>query len=342
MGWLTARAPARIDFTGAYTDILPFCETVVGHQVNLAVTLWATAAGALRDDGRIVIDLPDLAAHTDVATPDELRGSTPSALVERIVAELLDGHGLSLRVTTLAPAGSGLGGSGAVGVAVVGLIRALLGHSLDAVKIANDAAALERRAGSLGGRQDQFAAALGGLHHFQFLSDTATVDRLTLGPQVAETLRDRFVLVHPGGSRESSGLVDTVIGRHMAGDDATTRALTALNDAAHQVRTALDADDPSAFAASVRDVARLQRAVSPVIASPALTHLEAELSGVVEFVKPTGSGGAGNCLLVNHRSGQRSTLLGHLARRGFRVLPIEVDHQGLVIQPAHDRKRVER
>ena len=334
---LTARAPARIDFTGAYTDILPFCSTIAGHQINLAVTLWATAEGALRDDGRIVIDLPDLGITRDAATVDDLPRSTRSALIETIVAELLDGAGLTLRVTTLAPAGAGLGGSGAVGVAVVGLIRALHGQALDPVEIANQAARLERASGSLGGRQDQFAAALGGLHHLQFLADTATADRLHIGPRITAALRDDFLLVHPGGTRESSDLVDAVIGRHIDGHHPTTQALVALNDAAHHVRAALDSDDPAAFAASVRDVASRQRAVSPLIASPTVTHLEAELPDVIDFVKPTGAGGPGNCLLIHHLPGRRTVLLEHLAKRRFQVLPIQFDHDGLTIQPTLTR-----
>lgn len=148
-------------------------------------------------------------------------------------------------------------------------------------------------------------------------------------------------MVHPGGTRESSDLVDAVIGRYMGGDSITSRALVALNDAAHHVRTALDRDDPAAFTDSVQKVARLQRAVSPLIASPALTHLKAELPDVVDFVKPTGSGGTGNCLLIHHLPGRRPVLLEHLAKRRLRVLPIYVDQHGLTIQPA-SRRSTER
>lgn len=333
MQWMTARAPARIDFTGAYTDILPFCQEIIGHQVNLAVRLWATAHGALRDDGRIVIDLPDLGAHVKANSAAELAGTTPSALIETIVNRLLpdDGAGLSLQVRTLAPAGSGLGGSGAVGVAVVGLLKALRGHPLDRVAVADEAAEMERASGSLGGRQDQFAAALGGLHHLQFLADTATADRLTLGPEVAEALAQRFMLVHPGGTRDSSDLVDQVIGQHIAGDQAMTRALQALNDTGPHVRAAIDSDDPTAFIDAIRHVARRQRAVSPVIASPALLTVETTLPGAVAFVKPTGSGGHGNCLLICHRPDARDLVAEFVTTRGFTVMPIEVDHDGLTI-----------
>jgi D-glycero-alpha-D-manno-heptose-7-phosphate kinase len=333
MQWMTARAPARIDFTGAYTDILPFCENVVGHQVNLAVRLWATAQGTLRDDGRIVIDLPDLGAHAKANSPAELAGTTPSALIETIVAQLLPGRGagLSLQVRTLAPAGSGLGGSGAVGVAVVGLLRALRGEPVDPVAIANEAAQMERQSGSLGGRQDQFAAALGGLHHLRFLADTATADRLTLGPDITRALTDRFTLVHPGGARDSSDLVDQVIGRHVAGDQSTTRALQALNDTGPYLRAAIDSDNPAAFIETMRHVAHRQRAVSPVIASPALVDVEATLPGAVEFVKPTGSGGHGNCLLIGHRPDARDLVIEFVTSRGFVVLPIDIDHDGLTI-----------
>jgi D-glycero-alpha-D-manno-heptose-7-phosphate kinase len=333
MKWMTARAPARIDFTGAYTDILPFCERIVGHQVNLAVELWATAQGALRDDGRFIIDLPDLGTHAVANSPQELTGTTPSTLIETIVAALAPngGAGLSLRVTTHAPAGSGLGGSGAVGVAVVAVLQALRREPINRVDIANQAAALERQAGSLGGRQDQFAAALGGLHHLQFLANAATADRLPIGSNITQALDERFMLVHPGGTRDSSDLVGHVIGRHVAGDQATTRALQALNDMGPYVRAAIDSDDPDAFIETVGHVARLQRAVSPVISSPALVDLETALEGAVDFVKPTGSGGPGNCLLICHRPDYRPFVTEHITQRGFTELAIDIDHAGLAL-----------
>jgi D-glycero-alpha-D-manno-heptose-7-phosphate kinase len=217
---------------------------------------------------------------------------------------------------------------------VVGLLRALHDQSLDPTPIAEQAAALERRAGSLGGRQDQYAAALGGLHHLQFLGDLATADQLVLGPNISTILTERFVLLHSGGTRDSSDLVGHVIGRHVDGDVATTSALVALNDAGPSVRASIDSDDPAAFIRSIQDVAELQRAVSPVITSPALVELATALDRVIDFVKPTGSGGPGNCLLVCHQPGGRSSLLDHATRHRFTVLPIEPDHAGLVVGPS--------
>lgn len=335
MTWVTARAPVRVDFTGGYTDVEPFCDEVVGRTVNLAVSLHAQAEGCLRPDRRVVIDFTDLDVRIDVADIAQLPGATPSRLTETILAEQLDGAGISLRIRSDAPFGSGLGGSGAMSVALLALLHTLHGRSVDRASLPVAAGALERRSGIVGGLQDQVAAVFGGAHHLEFRGAACTAEPLRVGARIRAALRERFLLLHPGGTRASTALVGPIMERFRQGDAATTRALVALNDTAGEVRASLLADDPEALTAGLGRVAARQRAVDPAIAGETVSRLEAALGrSSLTCVKPLGAGGSSSCVLVGHRPNRRAAVLRHALEQGFRVLPIEAESVGLSLVAA--------
>src|SRR5207244_1543045 len=83
-------------------------------------------------------------------------------------------------------AGSGLGTSGAMDVALVAALTLARGERLAERDIAEQGWYLEAVEAKLpGGRQDQFAAALGGFHRFSFRDPDVGVEPITLDPAFA-------------------------------------------------------------------------------------------------------------------------------------------------------------
>src|SRR5262249_21836087 len=101
-----------------------------------------------------------------------------AAVYRRMVSEFGFGRPVAITLRTLvdAPAGSGLGSSSALVVALVEAFRAALGLPLGPYEIARLAYEIERlELGLVGGKQDQYAAAFGGLNFIEFMSDERVV-----------------------------------------------------------------------------------------------------------------------------------------------------------------------
>src|SRR4051812_3137336 len=130
----TAAAPVRLDLAGGWTDVPPFSAQEGGLVVTAAVQLYARAEVRMGGRGfRLVSE--DL--H------DELQVSDSTGLVRDGRLDLLKAGlrmlpvgGCTLTSRSEAPAGSGLGSSGALDVALVAALSAARGESPDPVEIA--------------------------------------------------------------------------------------------------------------------------------------------------------------------------------------------------------------
>src|SRR5439155_1657219 len=143
-----------------------------------------------------------------------------------------------------APPGSGLGASGAIDVALVALLTCARGERLAQGEIAEHAWQLEVvEAQCPGGRQDQFAAALGGFHRLSFRDPDVGVEPITLDPAFAAALARQTVLCYTGRSRVSGDTIARVMGAYERGDPRVTGALRALKDVAAGMAEALRAAD---------------------------------------------------------------------------------------------------
>src|SRR2546428_325159 len=143
-----------------------------------------------------------------------------------------------------APPGSGLGTSGAIDVALVALLTYARGERLPQGEIAEHAWRLEVvEAKCPGGRQDQFAAALGGFHRLSFRDPDVGVEPITLDPAFAAALARQTVLCYTGRSRVSGDTIARVMGAYERGDPRVTSALRALKDVAAGMAEALRAAD---------------------------------------------------------------------------------------------------
>ena len=99
---------------------------------------------------------------------------------------------ISLSYSTDMPTGSGLGTSGSMNV---GLIGTILGAEYEATEIAEIAYQFEALLGNKGGRQDQWASALGGINHMSFKGEN--VETKSLKPSIGfiNLLEDRLLPV---------------------------------------------------------------------------------------------------------------------------------------------------
>ena len=131
-----------------------------------------------------------------------------------------DDRKLSVSYSTDMPTGSGLGTSGAMNV---GFITTIMGAAQDSVKTAEIAYQFEALLGNKGGRQDQWASALGGVNHLTFVDESVTAETITPSAEFCQWLENNLLLFNSHITHVSGDLHKSVWQRFEDGDEEITR-----------------------------------------------------------------------------------------------------------------------
>jgi D-glycero-alpha-D-manno-heptose-7-phosphate kinase len=239
---IRASAPVRLDFAGGWTDVPPFAVREGGVVVNAAIDLRVEAEFEPGGEG-ILIHSEDLNVSTRIARATELVPDGRLELHKAALRMFPTGPGL-LRTRSRLPLGSGLGSSGALDVALVTVLSAARGESLDPEELASFGWQLEAvEAGIPGGRQDQYAAALGGFHRFTFRDEDVGIGPLALDADFRAELERRIVICYTGRSRVSGDTILRVMGAYERGDASVCAALLEMTTIADRMASALEAGD---------------------------------------------------------------------------------------------------
>ena len=211
-----SRAPLRLGLAGGGTDVSPYSDEYGGAVLNATIDRFAFAFIEPSQDWKIRFISVD--GGVEEAFPLDLDAigraqlKLHAAVYRRMVREFGGGRPLAITVRTTvdAPAGSGLGSSSALVVALVEAFRAMLDVPLGPYEIAHLAFEIERiELGLSGGKQDQYAAAFGGVNFIEFLpGGHVIVNPLRIARPALNELEISLVTCFSGVSRRSADIID--------------------------------------------------------------------------------------------------------------------------------------
>ncbi|HEX6992219.1 MAG TPA: hypothetical protein VF151_10040 [Gemmatimonadales bacterium] len=317
-----AAAPVRLDFAGAWTDVPPFSAREGGAVVAAAIDLKVHVNVLPGGDGVELIS-EDLEIRERLA-PGESRIPLLAHAVRRWpVADA------TIVCRSEAPPGSGLGTSGAMGVATVAALHHARGETAAAPAIAQEAWEVETRdAGIPGGRQDQWMAALGGFRYLELHDPALHSEPLALDTTFAAALQDAMVLCYTGMSRVSGGTIARVMAAYERGDRGVTAALRGLRDLASRMRAALREGCLEEVGRILARNWELQQQLDPAMCTAEMAALEsaARRHGAIGG-KAAGSG-AGGCMFFL-APGSRAAVEAAARATGASVLTVRWAREGV-------------
>ena len=225
--------------------------------------------------------------------------------------------------------GSGLGTTGAVNVA---LLAAIDGGKSDPLEIAENAYQFEMQLGNIGGRQDQWAAALGGFNHLLFIGER--VERLPLEPLQSSKnwLSKHLILVDSGIEHVSGEMHQEVWEKFKQGDSKVEEGLLLLRTAAKKMAEGLNRDRRDSVVESLKQVCAGVDLIDEKIHAPFKPVIQPliEAKHVMGW-KAVGAGGGG-CAMLLVRPSTQDLVKQSCENAGWSIIEWGFDENGLTIE----------
>ncbi|MEJ2716105.1 MAG: hypothetical protein P8182_03055 [Deltaproteobacteria bacterium] len=327
-------APNRIDLAGGTTDLYPlFLLMDGGCTVNIAISVQSRVRLRSSDEAGIRIVSKDLGLQVDAADPAGLPVDGPLGLICRAVRALPPPGPFEIETKNQAPAGSGLGASSALLIALlVGLLK-LRREEMSPTRIIDLAGNLETAAiGVPTGQQDYIAAFYGGISFLDFGYEGFTRET---APD-AESLRDRLekmvVLAHTGEGRFSGINNWEVTQAFIADRDLVRGKLLGIRDVARRVAEVMNAGKLEDLFEPVDEEWQLRRTLAPGVSTP-------KIESIMTAARHAGAGankicgaGGGGCMITLVPPAKRSAVEQAIVHAGGEPIPFRISPTGVVIR----------
>ncbi len=315
---IISQTPYRVSFAGGGTDLPAFYRHEAGAVLSVALKKHMYVALSRRFEPTVRVAY----SKTEIApTRAEVQHTIVKAALEMVDL------GPHMEIVTIGdvPAGTGMGSSSALTVGLLNALYAFKGQIRSSKVLAEEACRIELDVLRKPiGKQDQYAAAFGGLNYIRFNPDESVdVQPVPTALETLEELERRTLILYTEKQRDADG----ILRRQSEGTSDQMRVLREMRDLASEMRGVL------AGRANIDEFARLlhvgwqmKRSLGFGISDDRVdqAYTSAREAGA-QGGKLLGAGGGGFILLIAppERHGAIRNALGNP-----RELPFAVDRLG--------------
>ena len=328
---IRSTAPTRIDLAGGTLDIWPLYLFFNAPTLNAAIDLYATVEIVARKDKKIILESEDLGLKQTFSSLASFPDRHPLQLILRTLRHYQPQRGLRLTSRCAAPAGSGIGGSSALSIALHGALSAFTGRRTSRETMIRLSRNIETQVISVpAGWQDYFPAAHGGALAVHPTVTGVDFKRMPIAP---EEMTGRFVLCYTGKPRNSGINNWDVTKKTIDGNKTVRRHLAKIQSVARDMEKVffagggLDRIAPL-FAAEWQ----ARKALAPGISTPHMDRLFATAKKHGALAGKVCGAGGGGCMAFIVRRGAKSEVEKALQKQGGTVLGVRFVSRGLRVR----------
>ena len=249
-----SKAPLRIGLAGGGTDVSPYSDLYGGAILNATISLYAHATLEPLPDKRIILTATDRQEELIYDWSKELPINGKLDLLKGVYNRIQKDHaspddpvgrglsgGFRLSTHVDAPAGSGLGTSSTLVVAIMGVFAEMLRLPFGEYDMAHYAYDIERKDLKLaGGKQDQYAATFGGVNYMEFYeNDKVVVNPLRIKQQYLFELENNLLLYYTATNRDSGKIIEQQAKNVEGKKESSIEAMHQLKQQAMMMKEAL-------------------------------------------------------------------------------------------------------
>lgn len=292
------RAPLRISFGGGGTDVAPFCDEYGGAILGSTINKYAYCSIVPRQDDEIIVHSLDFDMTIQFNAHENIIYDGKLDLVKAAMKAMKIQEGCEVWLECDAPAGSGLGTSSTVMVAVLKALARWKNRELEGYELADLAYEVERiDLGISGGYQDQYAATFGGFNFIEFHGrNRVVVNPLRIRKEIINELQYNLLLCYTGGIHVSARIIDDQVKNYRS--ESGHAAACEVKQLAYDMKDALLLGKLNEFGQLLNVGWEAKKKMSTRITNPQIDTLyeEARKAGALGG-KLLGAGGGGFLLI---------------------------------------------
>jgi D-glycero-alpha-D-manno-heptose-7-phosphate kinase len=316
---IISRTPLRMSFVGGGSDLAVFYRKFGGAVVSTAINQFVYITVNKKFDEKIRVSY---SKTEEARTVDRIK----HPLVREAMKLLKIDGGLEITsVADIPGRGSGLGSSSSFTVGLLHALHAYAERYAGAEQLAQEACEIEiGRCGEPIGKQDQYAAAYGGLNFIQFHEDdSVSVEPILCKRETLRTIQDHILVFYTGITRSASDVLkhqQSAVASEKK-KQAVMRKMVAL---AEQMKSELQRNRAGAFGEIIHEGWLLKKSLTSGISTDAIDgwYAKARKAGAVGG-KLLGAGAGGFLMFYappeKHEAITQS--LGKLRRMDFKFEP---------------------
>lgn len=284
---IISRTPLRISFAGGGSDLPSFYKRYGGAVLSTTIDKYVYIA--VHDYFYPNQTLLKYSKTELVNTTDEIQHP-----LFRECLNTLNLSGLDISSMADVPAGTGLGSSSSFTVSLLNVLHAYKHEAVSAEYLASMACDIEiNRLGDPIGKQDQYAAAYGGLNFIRFAQDgSVDVERIVMDGNVKAQLDRNLIMLYTGQTHSASAILRQQNTEMQKADKC--QIMREMVQMAYELKNALQHNNIDDFGHILHEGWLLKQSLSAGITNDAISTMYAQgLEAGALGGKLLGAGGAG-------------------------------------------------
>lgn len=315
---IITKTPFRVSFCGGGSDIADFYREHGGCVLSTTINRYMyLSIHPYFDPGMTALKYSQNEIVSDLRQIDHS--------IFHCVLNEKNIHGVEISSTADVPSGTGLGSSSSFTVGLLHTLYCYQGKYISKGKLAEEACRVEiEKLGAPIGKQDQYAAAYGGLNFIRFhKDDSVSVEPIITRGDTLKSLQENLVMFYTGLTHDANQILSEQ--KQNIANHAKTQNLIRMCELAEDMKQSLECNELSNFGAILNESWQKKRELAGSISNPVIDELyETAMRNGAVGGKLLGAGGGG--FLLFYCPKEKQALLQE--KLGLRQFPFRFEHDG--------------